>query len=177
MMRDRRAVRIALQRSTIHLVTARDCLALRPVLQAVHDRSLQSSYGRQLAGVDLEALGVAGRALVEAQPRTFSELGKLLGERWPGRDPQALCNAVRSLVPLVQVPPRGIWGASGQAAHTSAEHWLGLPLSSSADPEELLYDEIEALWAPIAESDDWSLFDRKLASIGEARDAYAIAEL
>jgi uncharacterized protein YdiU (UPF0061 family) len=45
-----------------------------------------------------------------------------------------------------------------------------------ADPEELLYDEIEAIWAPIAERDDWSLFEEKLASIGEAREAYAIAE-
>jgi hypothetical protein len=95
--------------------------------------------------------------LVEAQPRTFSELGKLLGERWPGRDPQALCNAVRSLVPLVQVPPRGIWGASGQAAHTSAEHWLGLPLSSSADPEELLLRYLAAFGpATVKDMQVWS---------------------
>src|SRR6266850_7352710 len=32
---DRRAVRIALMRSTIHLVSARDCLRLRPLLQPV----------------------------------------------------------------------------------------------------------------------------------------------
>src|SRR4051794_25616897 len=38
---NRAVVRTALQRSTIHLVTAADCLALRPVLQRVHDRSLK----------------------------------------------------------------------------------------------------------------------------------------
>jgi hypothetical protein len=156
-MVDRQAVRIALQRSTIHLVTARDCLALRPVLQAVQDRGLQGAYGRLLAGVDLAALGAAGRALVEAQPRTFSELGKLLREQWPDRDPQALANAVRTLVPLVQVPPRGIWGASGQAAHTSAELWLGQPLSSSIDSEAMILRYLAAFGpATVKDMQVWS---------------------
>ena len=38
----RKAVRIALMRSTIHLVAARDCVALRPVVQPVLDRQLYS---------------------------------------------------------------------------------------------------------------------------------------
>jgi len=49
----RRAVRIALMRSTIHLVTARDCLALRPLVQPVLDRDLyhNSTHGpRALRG-------------------------------------------------------------------------------------------------------------------------------
>ena len=40
-------------------------------------------------------------------------------------------------------------------------------------PVTLLYDEIEELWAPIAERDDWSLFEAKLAEIEEVRLAYA----
>jgi uncharacterized protein YdiU (UPF0061 family) len=43
-----------------------------------------------------------------------------------------------------------------------------------AEPEELLYDEIEALWAPIAGRDDWSAFEAKVARIGVAREAYAL---
>jgi serine/tyrosine/threonine adenylyltransferase len=39
-------------------------------------------------------------------------------------------------------------------------------------PVTLLYDEIEALWAPIAERDDWSAFEAKLAAIEQARLAY-----
>jgi hypothetical protein len=35
---ERKAVRIALMRSTIHLVGARDCLEFRPVLQPVLER-------------------------------------------------------------------------------------------------------------------------------------------
>lgn len=38
-------------------------------------------------------------------------------------------------------------------------------------PETLLIDEIEALWAPIAENDDWSLFSTKLEGIAQKRNA------
>ena len=40
------------------------------------------------------------------------------------------------------------------------------------DPQELLYDEIQALWAPIAQADDWTLFHAKLAAIETARQAW-----
>jgi hypothetical protein len=124
----RQVVRIALMRGTIHLVSARDCLTLRPLVQPVLDRALAATYGRQLAGLDPGALAAAGRALTEAEPRTFSELGALLAGGWPGRSPAALAQGVRGLVPLVQVPPRAVWGAAGQARHTPAEAWLGRPL-------------------------------------------------
>jgi hypothetical protein len=103
----RRAVRIALMRSTIHLVTARDCLPLRALLRPVLERSLftGSSYGRAIAGMDMPVLVAAGRALVEEQPRTLLELGELLQARWPERDARSLAYAIRNLVPLVQVPP------------------------------------------------------------------------
>lgn len=127
---DRRAVRIVLMRGTIHLVSARDCLRLRPVMQPVLARALQGGYGKRLAGIDDAELAAAGRAIVEERPLTFSEIGALLGARWPGRDGAALGNAIRALVPLVQVPPRGLWGRSGQARHTSAEVWLGEPFGA-----------------------------------------------
>src|SRR5689334_9540790 len=46
----RRAVRISLMRGTVHLVTADDCVALRPVLQVVNERSFLSQFRRQLEG-------------------------------------------------------------------------------------------------------------------------------
>jgi hypothetical protein len=122
---DRSVVRIALMRGTIHLVSARDCLPLRRLLQPVLERGLRSAFGKQLAGVDAVALASAGRDLVEAAPMTFSSLGEALAERWPQHPPAALAQGVRAHVPLVQVPPRAVWGRAGQSLHTSAEYWLG----------------------------------------------------
>ncbi|WP_327089984.1 winged helix DNA-binding domain-containing protein [Nonomuraea sp. NBC_01738] len=122
----RAVVRIALQRSTIHLVSGRDCVAMRPLLQPVTERMTRTTFGKRLAGVDLDELEALGRSLLEERAMTFAELGKLLAERWPDNDPHALGQGVRSLVPLVQVPPRGLWGRSGAVAHTSAESWLGV---------------------------------------------------
>src|SRR3712207_3785408 len=111
---DRRAVRIALMRNTVHLVTARDCLKLRPLVQPVLDRGLRASRAHRasLEGIDTPELAATGRALLEERPRTAKELGRLLQERWPERDAGSLARAIRHLLPLVQVPPRGVWGRS-----------------------------------------------------------------
>ena len=51
---------------------------------------------------------------------------------------------------------------------------LADPVFAAAEPEELLIDEVEALWAPIAERDDWAPFRAKLARIEAVRRAYAL---
>jgi hypothetical protein len=126
-------VRIALMRGTIHLVSARDCLPLRRLVQPVLDRGLRGSFGKQLAGVDPAAVAAVGRELVESEPMTFSQLGEALAGHWPDHSPAALAQAVRAHVPLVQVPPRAVWGRAGQSLHTSAEHWLG-PAAAADQP-------------------------------------------
>jgi uncharacterized protein YdiU (UPF0061 family) len=45
-----------------------------------------------------------------------------------------------------------------------------------SEPEELLYPEIEAIWARIADEDDWSAFHDKLAGVAVAREAMALAQ-
>ncbi len=45
---------------------------------------------------------------------------------------------------------------------------------SRSNPEELLYDEIEALWAAIADHDDWTLFGAKIDTIREAGAALSL---
>ncbi|MFJ9607337.1 winged helix DNA-binding domain-containing protein [Kitasatospora sp. NPDC101176] len=161
LLEQRAAVRIALQRGTIHLVTAEDCLTLRPLLQPVLDRALRSTYGARLAGLDLDALGAEARALVEAEPRTFQQLGALLAATRPDRDPAALAQAARCLLPLVQVPPRGIWDRSGPAAHTTAEAWLGCPLERAPALDDLVLRYLAAFGpATAADLQKWSGLSR-----------------
>lgn len=157
MLINRQVARIALMRSTIHLVTARDCLWLRPVTQPVIERSTKGSFGRHWIGLDTEAVVAAGRALVEEKPRTFSELGKLLAERWPDRNPAALAQAIRAWAPLVQVPPRGVWAKSGPAAHTTVEAWLGRPLAANPSLEEMILRYLVAFGpATVKDMQTWS---------------------
>jgi hypothetical protein len=153
----RQVVRIALMRGTIHLVSARDCLTFRPLIQPVLDKAMAATYGRQLAGVDSGALAAAGRALAEQEPRTFSELGALLSRQWPDHPADALAQGVRCLVPLVQVPPRAVWGAAGQARHTPAESWLGQPLSRDASLDSLVTRYLAAFGpASVRDVQAWS---------------------
>jgi hypothetical protein len=137
---DRRAVRLAVMRSTLHLLTARDCVTLRPAMQPALDRALYQSspYGRGIAGVDVEELLALGRALLEERPRTIAELRTLLHPHWPGHDPSSLAYAVHYSLPLVQIPPRGLWEKSGRPTCTTAEVWLSQPLGPAISPEELV---------------------------------------
>jgi uncharacterized protein YdiU (UPF0061 family) len=50
---------------------------------------------------------------------------------------------------------------------------LDHPYWQRAAPATMLIEDVEALWAPIAARDDWSLFHAKLADIGELREALA----
>jgi Winged helix DNA-binding domain len=135
----RKAVRMTLMRGTLHLVTDRDCLALRPAMQSVCERLFWSGspFGKQLRKVDVDVNEVvaAGRAHL-AEPLTRSQLRPLLAERWPGADPDSLTYAVAYLVPLVQVPPRGLWSRSGRATLTTADSWLGRRVEASANPDD-----------------------------------------
>lgn len=62
------------------------------------------------------------------------------------------------------------------AEHESAaDARLDHPYFRRAAPCAMLIDEVEAIWSPIAESDDWSALARKLAEISVMREAYGFA--
>jgi len=153
----RKVVRIALMRWTLHAVTARDCVALRPVLQPVMERRMQACFGRHLGGVDLERLVELGRTHVEQQPRSLGDVGGLLAAEWPGHEPRVLAHALSALAPLVHVPPRGIWGRNGRAVQTTAQRWLGRPLDRETQPDELIMRYLAAFGpATVADIRAWS---------------------
>src|SRR4029450_13381815 len=109
MVAEREAVRVPLLRTTLHLVTARDCLGLTPLLRPVLERGFWTGtpFGRKVKGIDIDAVLAAGRELLDEQPRTNAQLRALLGERWPTYDATSLADAIHHLGPVGQVPPRG----------------------------------------------------------------------
>ncbi|HEX6523162.1 MAG TPA: winged helix DNA-binding domain-containing protein [Streptosporangiaceae bacterium] len=164
----RGVVRIALMRGTIHLVSARDCLPLRRLIQPVIDRMFRTNHGKRLPGVDLGELAAAGRELVESEPMTFGKLGETLAKRWPDHPPSDLAQGVRALVPLVQIPPRAVWGRAGQSLHTSAESWLGRPAATEPGLTEPDLTEPGLTEPGLTELDLRELVTRYLAAFGPA---------
>jgi hypothetical protein len=129
-------VRLTLLRGTIHLVTARDCLALRPAIQPVTERVHWSAspFGKRLGGADPAEVVAAGRAFLGEAPRTRAQIRDHLAERWPDRDAEAMAHTVTYLLPVVQIPPRGLWSRSGRATLATVESWLGRPLDGDPAP-------------------------------------------
>jgi hypothetical protein len=155
----RRAVRMSLMRCTIHLVTDRDCLALRPVMQAVLERGFYkgSPFARRIEGVDVDAVLAAGRDALEEKPRTTAELRKLLTKRWPEYDADSLAYAVHYLVPMVQIPPRGLWSGRGLPTFATCEAWLGRSFAASNSPDEMVMRYLAAFGpATVGDIQSWS---------------------
>jgi len=148
------AVRISLMRNTIHLVTTRDALGLKPLFMAMHERGYMrgSPWGRGMSDLDVAAIGSVGREIMAERPRTVAELTKLLAQRFPGRDALAMAYGVRYMVPLVFTPPRGVWRASGPVALTTFEAWLGRP-PGPAFPSEQLVLRYLAAFGPASPAD------------------------
>jgi hypothetical protein len=129
LLTDREVVRVGALRGTVHLVAADDALELtalvRPTLAAY--LRAKNQHGAALADVDLGELERAARDLL-AEPLTSVDLGRRLAVRWPDVDPKHLAYGARCLLPLVQVPPRGLWRANGPGTTTTwttAQAWLG----------------------------------------------------
>jgi hypothetical protein len=162
-------VRIVLMRGTIHLVTAKDCHRLRPLVQPALDRMLKANatHGRPLAAVEVSAVVGAARRLLDAEALTPGELGARLAEEWPDTPPGSLAEAARSLLPLVQVPPRALWQRSGQVRLTTATAWLGKPRGKSVTIDDVVVRYLAAFGpASTADVQTWS----GLTRLGEVVD-------
>ena len=153
LLTDRRAVRMTLMRGTIHLVTDRDALALRPLIQPMLDRY----HGRAARGSDVEPALAYARELVEITPRTRVEIREAFERRWPSSDADTLAMIAHVMLPLVQTTPRGVWGSNGPAALTTIESWLGAPLSTDGTLDRLVIRYLAAFGpASVADLQAWS---------------------
>ena len=134
-------LRTTLMRATLHLTSADDFLAWRPMHQAMLEKRFAGSgFMKQLDGLDVAEVVAAGRAVLAETPGTTATLGRALAPRWPDHDKTALAYAVRFCVPLAQLPPRGtsLERQGGQAVVAPVEELLGRSLSDETAPDALL---------------------------------------
>jgi hypothetical protein len=138
LLESRAASRTVAMRGTIHLLTADDCLALRPALQESLQRLMRGTpFMWHCEDIPRDALLAAAGEVLGPDPVGAKTLGEALAERFPRHEPGHLVNAVRLLLPLVQAPPRGLWKSSGGPAYVHAEEWHGAS-AQTVGPEELL---------------------------------------
>jgi hypothetical protein len=155
----RKAARIVLMRGTIHLVTAKDCHRLRPLVQPALDRMLKANatHGKPLAAVEVSAVVDAARRLLDDEALAPGEIGTRLAEQWPSTPPGSLAEAARSLLPLVQVPPRALWQRSGQVRLTTAAAWLRKPRGEPMTIDDMVVRYLAAFGpAAVADVQTWS---------------------
>jgi Winged helix DNA-binding domain len=138
LLAERIVVRAHLMRNTVHLVTAEDYVCFRPLFQPLMDRALAGHFGPRLRGIDPDELRAVATTLLAETPLTRAQLAERLAPRWPDHDPASLAYAATHLLSLVQVPPRGLWGSSGQATWFPATAWLDDPSLCPAEPARAL---------------------------------------
>ncbi len=129
LLEERRVVRIVVMRGTVHLVSASDALELRPLMQPVLDAELSrhSEFAPRLVGVDVKPVLEFAVSTLADKPLSGAQLRPLLADRFPELDAPALAYACRCLHPLVQIPPRGVWGRTMQVTLAPLEAWVGRP--------------------------------------------------
>jgi hypothetical protein len=159
----RRVVRTHLMRRTVHLVTADDALAWRARHDAMLRQRVLGVYRREFDGVDLDALAAAGRAVLsDGEPRTMTDLTRALAGRFPVATPRALGEMlVSALVPMAQLPPRGLWRTKAGVRNLPLSCWLGReidPLPGDGDQDsdpvgQVLLRRYLAAFGPAASAD------------------------
>ncbi|MET9559523.1 winged helix DNA-binding domain-containing protein [Streptomyces tauricus] len=156
----RKVVRTHLMRRTVHLVTADDVLAWRGRHTAMLRQRVLGTYRRELSGVDLDELAAAGRAVMaDGEPRTMTELARAVAGRWPEPGPRPLGEMlIAALVPMAQLPPRGLWRTRAGVRNVMLSDWLGRevdpPAENGSDPVgQALVLRYLAAFGPAASAD------------------------
>lgn len=155
---DRRVVRAALMRGTLHLMPAKDFARLRSAIAPAVGEGMLRVLGKRAEGVDVDELVAEGRSLFdESDALSAKAMRDTLAERHPEADVRALAAVVRTQLTLVRVPDGGRWGFTPKAPFTDAERWLGMPLRKSADRKELVRRYLAAFGpATVKDAEAWS---------------------
>jgi hypothetical protein len=171
LLEERAVVRSWLMRTTIHLVSRADCLEFALLMLPGNERRYGSTaFAKAVASVGRAELLSAAEGLLSERPRTRSELGIELAQHWPDVDAAALAYTATYLLPLVQVPPRGLWRTSGAARMTTVRQWLGETPKPGSSLQLLVRRYLHAFGpATAADFRDWS-------GLAQVREAFTAVE-
>ncbi len=173
LLSDRRAVRMTLMRATVHLVTAGDADRLRPLVQPGIERSFKGAWGKRIAGVDVDAVTAAARAVLaqSPDPLTGRDLAaRVVADHGIDGNVEAIRHAINVRLALVQVPPRGLWGKSGQPKYVALEAWTGRNGEVTLTMDDVILRYLRAFGpASVADFQKWSGLTRCAAVIDRLR--------
>jgi uncharacterized protein YdiU (UPF0061 family) len=160
----------------LSLVTEADALVEAiNTFSAEYRAALAGSMLRRLGlvpkggGEDVDLVNAAFRALAEGgselrwEPFFFDWFGGVASGARAMAGPRAAIYAGEAF---------GVFRAALAGYEADRPERLASPYFAGTEPQELLYDEIEAIWTAITDRDDWGPFDDKLARIEAARRAW-----
>lgn len=134
----RELVKATLMRGTLHVARAVDYPVLRSTLQPVLTDGL-AAVAKNRGGVpDVPALVAAARGLLTGEPRSFKDITALFTELDPDGDAGIMRYAVRTHLPMVQVPTSAQWCFPGNPTWSLADEWLGGPVDADPDAAGLV---------------------------------------
>ncbi len=156
----KRVVKSTFLRGTLHLTTAADYVMFRASLQPVLTSALAAILKQRGATVDVTRLVDAAREFIDTRPRSFAEITTLLTGLLPDGDPGAMRYAVRTHLPMVQVPTNTDWSYPGNPRFTLADSWLETALSTVQYLPDLVKRYLAAFGpAGLRDMQTWSYLD------------------
>jgi hypothetical protein len=157
-LQERTIVRVTAMRGTLHLMTTADYAAMRGVLHPMLTRGAQSILRDRMSTFDMDAVIAEARRFFGKTPATFDALRNHLVQKFPDGDERAMGYAVRTHLPLVQVPTDARWAFPAAADFALADGWLGRSISTSAASAEALVLRYLGAFGPAtpADAQAWS---------------------
>ncbi|MGV9827336.1 winged helix DNA-binding domain-containing protein [Gordonia sp. NPDC003429] len=120
---NRDVVRMVLLRGTVFLVDGLDARWIRPLAQPRIDAGFRTNH--RLVRADPDAVIADAAELLAKEARRGTDLGRELALRHPEENPTTLTVLARCALPLVQIPPRGLWGGAGAPTYRLLDDWIG----------------------------------------------------
>jgi hypothetical protein len=131
---------------------------------------------RPAQGVPVDDLVATTRKILEDGPLPVKQLGERLAEAYPDVPAGALVHTARERVPLVQVPPRGLWKQPGGVVYQTVENYFGRS-TTEVDVRELVRRYLRAFGpGTAADMTAWSRVTRLGPVFKDMADELVVVE-